>query len=512
MNYRLVAKMMGLYGYAIGAVFLPSILWALYYKEWETIPGFLYSILVSCAVGVVLRLLGRNASPRFFQREALAVVALSWVLTGILGALPYIFNGVLHVVPAIFESVSGFSTTGASVIDDVEAVPKGVLFWRALTHWLGGIGIIVLYIAVLPYLGAGGKQLFKSESSIDPRALRPRIKESALILLGIYSGLTTLEIIALLCTGQMNLFEAMCHSFATLATGGFSTRNLSVGAYNSIAVEVVIMIFMISGASSFLLYFNVLKGRWNAFFEDMEWRTFISILGVSTLLIALNVSGLFGGPDFHPSDVSGNPPVAHAAEPTTFAHALREAAFNATSLMTNTGFMADDFDYWPFFSRMLLIALMTLGGCAGSTCGGMKIVRIIIVMKMIAIRIGQTFRPKTVYALRVGGEVVSDIVQQRSAVFVLTYLLCLAVCSLCMSAFGLPFDAAVSSVATCMSGTGPGLGLVGGIETYSFIPYGGQLFLCFCMILGRLELFSLLVLFAPGFWRLAPEKPSQDTI
>jgi trk system potassium uptake protein TrkH len=500
-NYRLLARILGYLALFNGVAFLPSAGWALYYGEYDALRGILVSSLIVWILGGLLRAWGKTAPKEFFQREALLLVALSWVAVSLMGALPFILTGVLSPVGAIFESVSGFTTTGASVIDNVEAVAKSVLFWRAFTHWWGGIGIVVLFIAVLPYLGAGGKQAFKVESSgPDPRALRPRVKEGALVLCYIYLTLTVLNTVAYLLTGKMDLFESLCHTFACLATGGFSTRTASIGAYNSLGVEIVSITFMVCGASSFSLYFGLAQRKWMTFFKDTEWRAFIFILATSILLIALNASGRLGDPQMPVPPGSANTPAARPIP--TFGHALRASAFSATSLMTNTGFVTDDFDLWPDFSRLLLVVLMFIGGCAGSTAGGIKVIRIVMVAKIILRRIEATFRPYTVRALRIGNDVIAEEIQRDVCAFVIAYIFFFAFASLVMCLFGLPFISSISAVAALMSNTGPGMELLGGAETFSCVPPGGLLFLSLCMIVGRLELFTMLVLLVPGFWKV----------
>lgn len=499
-NYRIVAKFLGYAALGMCVSFLPSVGWALYFCEYAAVPGILTASCIALAVGWGLHRLGRNAPEQLNQREALIIVFSSWVVVGLLGALPFMCTGVLDPIGAIFESISGFTTTGASVLDNPETVPKCVLFWRSLTHWFGGIGIIILFITVLPYLGAGGKLLFRTEASgPDPRAVRPRLKESAAVFCQVYLALTVLQTAALLLTGKMDLFESLCHTFGTLATGGFSTRQLSIGAYDSIAVETITIVFMIAGATSFALYFGFMQGKWLSLFRDLEWRVFVFLLAGAVLLVATNVAGYWGA-----DPVAGetrSPNVSASIDPPALAHALRASVFNVTSVMTNTGFVTDDFDAWPFFSRMLLLVLMSIGGSAGSTSGGIKIVRLIMVVKMLYHHLERTFRPHTIRALRVGGQVIKEETQRAVCIFVLAYVACFAVCSLAMSSFGLPFQSAASSVAACISNTGPGLELVGATESYSTVPQGGLLFLCFCMILGRLELFTVLVLLVPSFWR-----------
>jgi len=494
MNYRLLAKHLGRIVFAIALLMLPSALWAVYFAEWHALQSFIAAMAVSSAIASVLSLVGRNAPPRLFQREALALVSLSWMIAAVVGAFPYYFDGDLGYVDAFFESMSGFTTTGATVITDIESVPKSILFWRSFTQWLGGMGIIVLFIAVLPYLGAGGKQLFKSESpGPDPRGLRPRIKDTASTLYKLYFGFTVAETMALMIAG-LGFYDALCHTFSTVATGGFSTRQLSIGQFDSLAIDMIVIVFMVCAGTNFALYFAMIgKDRW-IMWRDTEWRVYISILAVCTLLVTANL--LMSAP---PESASSR--VVYPEY--TPGEALRYASFQVTSIMTGTGYGTADFDAWPPFARMLLVILMFVGGCAGSTAGGMKVVRAVMLVKMAYWRVECTFRPKTIRAVRISGQPIEEDVQRMVYAFFVLCIMWFVLGSLFMSALGLPFETAVTSVVATLNNIGPGLELVGSTGDYHHIPAVGKLFLSFSMIMGRLELFSIYVLFIPSFWRHA---------
>lgn len=494
MNYRLIANYLGKLCLMLAPAFLPSVAWALYYGEWEALPAWGLVLGGTGIAGGVLALATRRHTDTLYQREALALVTGSWVVCGLIGALPFVFVGNMGVVDAVFESVSGFTTCGASILDDIESLPYSLLFWRSFTHWLGGIGIVVLYLVVLPTLGTGGKMMLYFETSSAPGLpLRLRLRDNVLTLLKLYVLLTVMQTIALLATGAMGLFDALCHTFGTLATGGYSTRQSSVGAYDSVSVEIVIIVFMIAGATSFALHDRLFKRQWREVLRDPEWRLFLAILGVAVLVCALNVQGFFGHSNL---EEGGAQP-----DPRGFRHALRAAAFSVTSLMTNTGFATEDFDAWPHFSRMLLVLLMFLGGCAGSTTGGIKMARLIVLAKLLYLRLERSFRPHVVRAVRLRGGAIPEPVQFDATTFFLAYLITFGAGCLVMSAWGLPFDSAASAVAACMTCTGPGLGLVGASETYSIVPDGGLITLAVLMVLGRLELMTALALCVPGFWR-----------
>ena len=494
MNFRLVAKYLGHFSLAMAALMLPSAVWAAWFIEWRALAALLGAAAASAGFGLALAWTGRRADDALFQREALALVGLGWLLMAGLGALPYVFGGCLHPVDAYFEAMSGFTTTGSTVLTDIEAVSKGLLFWRSFTHWLGGMGIIVLFIAVLPYLGAGGKQLFRSETpGPDPRGLRPRIKDTALILYKIYIGFTVIETIALMLAG-MSLYDALCHTFGTLATGGFSTKNASIAYFDSVAIDLIILFFMAAAGSNFALYFSMLRGDWKALFKDSEWRVYMIVLGAAILLITANLLGAQGVVDKDPAHGGVTPEY-------TPAHALRAAAFQTVSIMTTTGFCTEDFERWPYLSRALLVALMFAGACAGSTGGGIKIVRFMVLAKMAYGQLQSAFRPKTVQTVRIGGEVVHEDIQRTIANFFFLYLAIFTCATLYMSWLGLPLQTALTSVAATLNNIGPGLEHVGAVETYAFIPASGKILLSLCMAMGRLELFSICVLFLPSFWR-----------
>lgn len=497
MNYQLLGKNLGIFALAIGAAMLPSMAWAVYFGEWRALTAFTGSLIVSALLGGALIFLGRNASLAFYQRETLGLVGLSWIIAAFLGALPYVFAGVFGPIDAYFESMSGFTTTGSSVMEAAEfaTTPKSIMFWRSFTHWLGGMGIVVLMIAVLPYLGAGGKQMFRSEApGPDPRGLRPRIKDTASILYKIYLAFTVVQTILLMLAG-MSFFDGLCHTFGTLATGGFSTHPASVGGYNNMAVEIIIIVFMVIAGTNFALYFSMLRGDWRATFKDSEWRMYMIIMAAATLIITANLLGAQWHAHF-PSMTEPDTSPVHLNAGT----AVRQALFQVTSVMTTTGFGTADFDSWPSLSRMLLVMLMFVGGCAGSTGGGLKVVRLIMLVKMAYWRLESAFRPKTVRAIRVSGELVSEEVQRLVYGFFVLFMGVFVFGCLFMTALGLPFETALTSVAATLNNIGPGLEHVGPMANFRHVPGIGKLFLVFCMVLGRLELFTIMVMLIPSFW------------
>lgn len=497
MNYRIMARYMGLITAAIGISMVPSLGWAAYFGEWHAFIAIFLSALVAVGVGLSLHRVSRGASTRLFEREAVGLVGLSWILACAMGALPFFFAGILSYNDAFFESVSGFTTAGCTVIAHVEAVPKSILFWRSFTHWLGGIGIVILFVAILPYFGFGGKLITSTEATgpITSR-LRPRFRKNAALIAKVYAGFTVVFTLAMMAAG-MSFFDASCHVFGALATGGYSTRQASVAAFDSIWIELILLACMTVGGTNFLLFAAMALGNWKALWQDSEWRLYIAILAGATLLIAVNLTGVEGqfpdqGESFEPID-------SHVEY--GFVHALRVSAFQVVSCMTTTGYVSDDFDRWPFFSRMLLVVVMIVGGCAGSTGSGIKVIRVLMMLKIVYWRLESTFRPKTVRPLLIDNEVVSPEIQRKTAGFLYLYALWFILGCLFMSWQGLPFESAFTAVAATLNNIGPGLEHVGAVRDFHLVGWAGTLFLSFTMLLGRLEFIAILVLFMPSFWR-----------
>ena len=458
-----------------------SLLWSVYLGE-PDVGALGLSMLICFGAGGGLFALGWRSKAPVLRREGMAMVGLSWLLAALFGALPFYFSGATpNFADAYFEAMSGFTTTGSTILQDIEALPKGVLFWRSFTHWLGGMGIVVLFVAILPYLRVSGKQLFKSEvPGPTAEVLRPRISETASLLWRIYLGLTVI-LIAILWALGMSFYDALCHTFGTMATGGFSVWNKSVGYYNSVVIEAVIVVFMILAGTNFGLYFQVLKGDWKTFWRNSEWRFYMGIIGGATLLISV---------DLILRQTYGN-----------ILHAIRHAGFQVVSIVTTTGFGTADFEQWSSFSQLILVALMFVGGCAGSTGGGMKVVRILVVLKQVYLGLEKVFRPHLVRTLKIGGVPVEDDVRDAILIFFVISLHVVLFGSLAMAAMGVDLVTAVTAVITALNNIGPGLGMVGPVENFSSIPDAGKYLLSLCMVLGRLELFAVLVLFMPAFWR-----------
>ncbi len=443
--------------------------------------SLVYSGLIAMAFAVVVGLLTRG-DINLSRRDGFGVVVFGWLSATVFGSLPYLFSGVIvHPVSALFETMSGFTTTGASVLSNLEAVPRGIHFWRALTHWFGGMGVLVLCVAILPFLGVGGMQIYRAEMPGPSKdRLTPRITTTAKLLWGVYALLTLAEAVLLKFMGGMDWFDAFCHTFGTMATGGFSTRTASIGAFDSATVDVILIVFMYLAGINFSLHYHALTGKPGRYLHDPEFRFYTLFLLVATLFMTGNIW-------YH----------GHAG----FGRCLRDAAFTATSIMTTTGFCTADFDQWPDASRLLLVVMMFIGGCAGSTGGGMKVVRIFIMFKKMVREMKLFMRPSAVYQIKLGGKPVEQEIISHISAFFAIFVLIFALGSFAMSFFTPNLETAATSVIATLGNIGPGLNAVGATQNYAAIPPLGQGLLTLFMLLGRLELYTVLILFLPSFWK-----------
>lgn len=480
MNLFALARVLGGLGLALTAVLLVPLALSLADGDGAH-PTFLAALAASAGLGGGLLALGRRGPADLTHREGFAVVTLGWVLFGLVGALPYRLHGALPtMVDAVFESLSGFTTTGATVLTDIEALPRSLLLWRAITHWLGGMGIIVLGLAILPMLGVGGMQMFRAEVP-GPTAdrLRPRIQDTAKLLWGVYLALTAAETL-LLMLGGLDWFEAVCHAFATMATGGFSTRNASVAGFGSAYVDAVITVFMFLAGVNFALHHAALTGGWRRVRRNEELRAYVLLtLAAVAVLMVSNAARTY---------------------PNLWEN-LRYSAFQAVSILTTTGFGTADYETWPVVGQVLLVLLMFVGGCAGSTGGGMKVSRVVLIVKHAWAQLWSLIHPRGVRLVKLDGRPVPPEVLQGVLGFFALYLLVTGVATLGMAALGVDPVTAVASVIACLGNIGPGLGGVGPADNYAHLPQAGKVLLSLCMILGRLEIYTVLVLLYPSAWR-----------
>lgn len=477
MNLKLVLRITGSTLLIEGAVLVLPLLVTLLYRE-DPLP-FIYTIGILLLIGLPLRLFLKS-KPDFYAREGFFTVALIWVLFGVFGALPFWFSGYFgSYINCLFECISGFTTTGSSILTAVEGIPYGLLFWRSFTHWLGGMGVLVFTAALLPSLGISSNHLIRAESPGPVKSkLVPRASQSSKILYTIYLVLTIIQAIILRIAG-MPWFDAVVHAFGTAGTGGFGIKNNSVAFYQSPAIEIIITIFLILFSINFTVYFLILTGKIKQALASDELRFFLGVVAVSTLLITVNIA-----PDF-----------AHLGD------AIRTAAFQVASIISTAGFSTADFNLWPEFSRMLLVILMFIGACAGSTGGGMKCSRILILFRSAIREVRSIIHPRSVSIVRLDGESLPERTIQTTQSFFFIYFFILFLAALVVGLDNFSFGTTLTAVITCVSNVGPGLEAVGPMGNFSEFSDLSKLVLTFCMILGRLEMFPILVLFSRNAWK-----------
>jgi len=481
MRWRYTLYVVGAILVSIGMTMLLALAWSVYYGDAGIMP-LMQSVLTTLLVGGGLFRLFRDPEAKAMNhREGMAIVAVGWIAAALMGALPFWFADTFpSFTDCFFESMSGFTTTGASVLTEIESLPRGILFWRSLTHWLGGMGIIVLSLAILPFLGVGGMQLYKAEVP-GPVAekLKPRIKETAMLLWKVYVLFTVLQTI-LLMFGGMDLFESLCHTFGTMATGGFSTRNTSVAAYDSVYIDVVITVFMLIAGANFTLHYNALRGRPGVLLRDPEFKFYMAVFVIFTLAGTVSIWG-----DNYES----------------IWQSLRYSSFQVASIMTTTGFATADYELWTPLPQALLFILMFLGGSAGSTGGGMKCMRIMLLGKYAYQELIRLIHPRAVTRVKLGNRTVEPEVMSSITGFVVLFLGLFVLSAFLLAAMGIDVLTSFAAVVACIGNIGPGLGTVGPAENYAHLPLLAKWVLVFDMLLGRLEIYTVIILFVPEFWR-----------
>ena len=459
---------------------LAPLVCSLCYREWADARAFGASAILAAILGAALILYGQRTEA--YRREGILIVAGSWILASILGAIPYLLTATISSpVDALFESASGFTTTGASVMTDIEVAGRGILFWRCFTQWLGGMGIVVLFVALLPELGPGARFLYKMEvPGPSAEALQPRIHDTAKILWKIYLALTATQTILLRLAG-MDLYDALTHTFSTLSTGGFSPRNASVAAFDSPLIEIIIIVFMFLAGANFSLYFRVWHHRgWNLL-KDAEFRIYVGIALAASTIVSWDL-------------------MQHRTYDGVV-EASRDGVFQVLSIATTTGFASTDFDTWPVLSRILLVVLMFIGGCAGSTAGSMKVMRMVIGIKSAIREVRLIFSPNTVLSVFVGGRRVPDTVVRSVSGFFILYLSIWALGTLVLSIGGPDLITTATAAAATIGNIGPGLGVVGPTANFAFFGPFDKLLMVVLMWIGRLEVYAIAALFMRSFWR-----------
>ena len=446
----------------------------------ESVLPFLYTIALLLGLAIPLILLRPRRDRRFYAREGFVCAAGTWVILSLFGALPFVFSGAIpHYVDAVFETVSGFTTTGASNLPAVEGLPRGILLWRSLTHWVGGMGVLVFMLAILPSDNSRAMFLLRAEVPGPTKGkLVPKLRETAKILYGIYLGLTALQLIALLCTG-MPFYDSLVSTLATAGTGGFSVLNTSIAGYANPAAEWVIAIFMLLFGVNFNLYFFLLLGQIRPVFRNEELRTYFLLVLGATAIIVINTLSLF----------------------ESFGEALRAAFFQVASIISTTGFSTVDFNVWPTLSKTILLLLMVTGASAGSTAGGLKISRVILLFKNAVRELKHTLRPRSVNVTRLDGEVVPDVTVRATSNYLIFYVAVYLISTLLIAVDGFSVETTLSASLACFSNVGPGLGAVGPLGSFADFSAFSKIILSLEMLVGRLEIIPMLVLFSPSTWK-----------
>ena len=477
MNIKLVLKLVGRILQVEAAALIFPLVVALLYRE-DPVP-FLLTIAIVAACGFGLSALPCQKK-QFFTREGFVSVGLIWIITGVVGSLPFLFCGYFATpMDCIFESCSGFTTTGASILTDIESLPKGILFWRSFTHWLGGMGVLVLATAIVPTMGIRSHYLTQAETPGPVFSkLVPKQSQTSKILYGMYCALTGLEILCLKLAG-MPLYDCFIHAFSSAGTGGFSNRNASVGAYNSVAIEMIITVFILLFSLNFAVYFLLSTRRWKDALESDELRFFFLIVAGATVLITLANLGVY----------------------SSVWESLRYAVFQVASIISTTGFATADYVLWPQFSQLILILIMFCGACAGSTGGGMKCSRILTLLRAIRRDLHHITHPRSVEVVKLDGKVISEETLHSLLVFVGAYVLLVFGAALIISLDGFSFATSFSASLTCVSNVGPGLEVIGPTGNFSAFSPLSKGVMSLCMIAGRLEIFPVLMLFSPTAWR-----------
>ncbi len=479
MNFRVVLKILGMLLVCEALLMLPSLGVAAYYHGTD-IRAFALSLLITAIVGIPLIFI-KTGKKRIYARDGFAIVALGWILLSLFGSLPFFISGAIpSFIACFFETSSGFTTTGASILTHIEDLPRGILFWRSFTHWVGGMGVIVLTLAILPTLGAGSVQMMKAESpGPNPGKIVPRVGETAKILYSIYIIITIIEIILLKIAG-LPYFDAAIHTFGTVGTGGFSNMNLSVGSYNNVPVEIIITVFTFICGANFSLHYQVLKGDLKAPLKDEEFRFYSGAVILSIILITINLYGSVF---------------------SSLWESLRHSSFQVVTIISTTGYSTTNTEAWGMFSKIILFMLMFVGGCAGSTGGAIKNIRFLLLFKVMKRELLRIIHPNAVYSIRFGKRAVDEETISEVLGFFFMYMIIFIAAVLVISLDNLDWSTTITSVAATLGNVGPGFGIVGTMGNYSALSDLSKVVLSFCMLIGRLEIYPILLLSLPSFWR-----------
>ena len=481
MRWQFIINITGILIIFLGLTMILPLFFGFYFKD-QSVMSLTKSIAITIISGFVLYIFSRVEKTEYIsKREGIAIVGIGWTAIGLFGSLPFYLGGEFpSFVDALFESVSGFTTTGSSILINIEGLSKGLHLWRSLIQWLGGMGIIVLSIAILPFLGVGGMQLYKAEvPSPVPDKLKPRIRDTAMILWKVYALISLTEVV-LLMVGGMNLFDALCHTFTTMPTGGFSTKNASVAHFNSVYFDSVFIFFMLLAGINFSLHYQLLSGKPLAFWKDSECRFFLFTVLFLTAIVSFNIYGSV-------YDKIGQ--------------SIRYGSFQVVSIITTTGYVTADYEKWPAMSQLILLLCMFIGASAGSTGGGIKILRIMLCFKYCYKELFALIHPHSVTHIKISGKIVPENVMRSVVGFVVLYIGLFVICTIVLAGMGMDFVTSIGAVAATMGNIGPGFGMVGPVQHFAHVPYMGKWLLIWCMLLGRLEIFTVIILIVPEFWR-----------
>lgn len=480
MNYKLVLRVIGMLLLCEAVLMIPSLGVAMIYRDGDTM-AFVISMLVTAGCGLLPTLLARPEKNDMNAKDGMAVAGLSWILLSAFGSLPFILSGAIpHVADAFFETVSGFTTTGATILTQIEGLPRGVLFWRSFTHWIGGMGILIFTLAVLPRLTGRTTYMARAESPGPTFSkLLPRMGDTAKVLYGIYMALTVLLLLCLLLAG-MSPYDALIHAFSTAGTGGFSNYNASVASFGSPAIEWIIAVFMMLFGVNFALYFHLLRREFGQALRNEELWVYGGLVVLSTAGITAAIL----------PQVEGG-----------FMTALRQAFFQTTAIVSTTGFVTADFDVWPGIAQAILLLLMCFGACAGSTAGGFKLSRVLLLAKSTYREMRHTLQPRKVSVVRVDGKVASEETLSQLGVYLFLYIIVLFVCTLLLAMQNIDILSALTAALTCISNVGPGLRAVGPTQNFAFMTVPAKYLCSFLMLAGRLEIYPILLLFSANLWR-----------
>ena len=478
MNRRMIGYIIGkMMGVEALVLLLPALI-SLIYRE----DDYVFFLMISAVLAVIYFLLARKKPEEstIYGKEGLVIVAVAWVLWSIFGAIPFTISGnIPNYVDAFFETVSGFTTTGSTILTEIQSLPKGILFWRSLTHWIGGMGVLVFVMMLTSLDDKGAMHLMRAEVP-GPEAdkLVPKARSTAKILYAMYFALTAVEVVFLLF-GGMNLYDSVMHAFSTAGTGGFSNRNASVGYYDSAYIDGVITVFMILFGINFNLYYLMLLKHFKEAFKNEELKTYLGIIAGAVAIITINISSMYG----------------------SVLKAFRYAAFQVASVITTTGFCTADYNLWPELSKSVLLAIMVVGACAGSTGGGIKVSRLVILLKSVTQEIKRLHHPKAVTIVRVNGRKIGAETRQGVYVYFICYIFIIIGSTLLVSLDNFDFATTISAVLTTINNVGPGIALVGPVENFAKFSVFSKLIFCLDMLFGRLEIFPILLVLSPSFWR-----------